>query len=238
MQDSDYLLENCLPTISSIYKFIYFIIFLAVICLIMTSLRDYGENFPRVFIMFSIREEASIFTWIHTIMLFVGFILAQMNYNLARITHPSQKMILYGWLFLSLLFLFISADEAGMIHERIGYMYHELTASKKLNLPSGWFLTAYAPFIVASVIFLTYFFIKLYKADRRGGLIAFTGLGMWVNSIVFEKIDGIYRQSTYFIEGVRPIIRYTTELSELGGTIVFTLFMLHNLKNIPKAPVD
>ena len=177
---------------------------LALVCVALPIWLDFTSGYPKWLEMFVIHEEASLPHWLAATLLFSGVLPARSNFKAERVRSESSGIVGSGWLFLRCLMLLLSADEAGMSHERVGALYHDLTARRVLLLPSGYFLKASAPFIVVSTFFLGIFFLKLWRRNRRMALPAFAGL--------------------------RRLIRYATEYSELGGMILLILFLAKHLE--------
>jgi hypothetical protein len=174
----------------------------------MTSLRVVGE----VMRLLDVGVEQSLPTYVSVVNLILASILAFIIYIHERAKANSDAMY---WLFLSLLFLFLSFDEFAGIHEKFAHLYEVLVRKEIISrqLSTHQWLPFSLLFISVVAIILFPFLRKLPKDTLRyfiiagfvfvAGAVGFEYLGavMLETGIAHSRKDAVYLARRLFEEG-------------------------------------
>ena len=187
------------------------VIALGLFAYVFTELTGHGSllGFLR---LLSVSSEQSIPTYVSVINLLLASILVFIIYSYEKTNKQNGAGY---WLFLSILFLFLSIDESISIHEKFGYIQGYLVRKELISpilvthrwLPFGVFFV----FIVSIVLFP---FVRELPADTRRyfliagfvfitGAIGFEYLAAWMleTGFVESKKDWAYLVRRLFEEG-------------------------------------
>jgi hypothetical protein len=139
-----------------------------------------------------------------------------------------------GWFLISLFFLFMSADEASQIHERLGTISAKYFESLDEYMSYTWQIVL-GPFFVLAGIGMCFFFYKEFSTWRKRLLIiaALGCLAFAVGLDVLEGKDGAYD----YIAGIFSFdakafdhaMRVTEETLEMFGITIFLFTFLREL---------
>lgn len=163
---------------------------------------------------FNFNEEGNLPTFFSSILLLMAsallFVIRQLS---------AQKKCRQKWLLLSVLFLFLAADEACQIHERIntvarGYLPNDFSGF----LYWAWVLP-YSFLILGVGIYIFRFVLSLPRRTRN--LFILSAIVFVSGALVIESVEG-HLNKLYSYEHV--IFFFTTtiqELMEMAGVIIF-----------------
>ena len=186
------------------------------------------KNYVHVYNMFSLFIETSIPTLFSTLNLLFSSILLWVIAKYTKVTGDKTR---YHWLFLSILFLFLTLDEGAQIHETIG-----LGVFSFFNFPVGhplyysWVIPYTALVLIVGIIYLRFLF-TLPRGIRTGiiagGLLFLVGaLGLEiVESMEYKGVSNIpYTKRKMFNNAY--IIATVQELLEMVGISIFNYVLL------------
>jgi len=181
--------------------------------------------------IFNVAREQSLGTWFSVVQAAIaGLVLL----GLHRLTHTRQWRT-WGWLVLALFFLYISADDAAKIHERLGGYLWRLAASDESSLlgefsrffPSYGWQWVFAPFFGAFGLYIL-LFLWHQLPDNRLRLTVVAAFGCWAIAIGIDFVEG---REGFFesIAAALEVKKYTVshpflmaeEFLEMFGTSLF-----------------
>jgi len=179
--------------------------------------------------LFNVESEQSIPTYYSVINLLLASILLIVVYFYER--NMQSKHSKY-WLFLSLLFVFLSMDESASIHEKFQLVHNSLVTKGYIPplLESHQWLPFGVLFVVIIGFIMLPFLKKLPNRTRTlfllsafiflAGALGFEYLGSWMlsNDIVGDKSEFIYKIRRIFEEGF-----------EIYGIVLFNITLFHEL---------
>ena len=181
--------------------------------------------------IFNVAREESLGTWFSVVQAAItGLVLL----GLHRLTHTRQWRT-WGWLLLALFFLYISADDAAKIHERLGGYIGRLAAGDESSLlgefsrffPSYAWQWVFAPFFGAIGLYIL-LFLWYQLPDNKLRLTVVAAFGCWAIAIGIDFVEG--REG--FFESIATALevkKYTVshpflmveEFLEMFGTSLF-----------------
>lgn len=128
---------------------------LAAIDLVSQAPRYYPFTFPewrRVDRVFHMGREANVPTWYSAILMFLaGFLLAL----IAAAKRQGKDRFRWHWLLLSLIFIYLSADEAAVLHEELGSLLGTYIPNRFLRF-GGWIGFAVIGMLLFAAVFLPF----------------------------------------------------------------------------------
>ncbi len=169
---------------------------------------------------FNMDNEISIPTWFAQILLFIIALLFAFIYK-----NEKRK----EWLFLSLIFIFVSIDEGAEIHELMIRPFQEI-----LNINSGLFFFAWIIPVLIIVFILGIIFLKFFNSlpKKIKLLLFFSAFVFILGSIGVEAISGSYWQSINFAYDMNyRILNALEEGLENFGSIIAIYSLLVYIKN-------
>jgi hypothetical protein len=195
-------------------------------------------GFQRIFAM---TREENVPTWYSTLVFFVfasSLWLASRKERSRGRRGPAR-----GFAFLAAFFLYLSADEAARIHERIG----NLAADRSLTagLPGYSWLAVYLPIFGAVALFMLYFLWREWSFPRGRAmlLLGFACLGA---ALVIEFFEGVTDGYQNFSEalGWPPVrLEHTGKVVEeclenLGTLLLLYASTTHVLRDLDRVEID
>lgn len=155
---------------------------------------------PRLKGMLDLTDESGLGTWAATsIMLLIGVVCVV----LARVRGHR------GWYGPAALFVFLSADDAAMIHERIGEAAHQSFSSGSVYM---WLIVVAPVFAIAGLIVFVFLWRRLGR-DRVGRRDLIIGFGCMGVAILFEVLEGYLVVAGTTWRGIR-LDRYCVPIEE------------------------
>lgn len=181
--------------------------------------------------IFDVGHEQSIPTYFSTLNLLLSSILLYVIYsNEKKIHHKGSNY----WLFLSVLFLFLSLDESISIHENLGKI-HDYLAQKDVMpklLDTHQWLVFGSLFVVIIGLILLPFFKLLQKSTLY--LFLLSGAIFLIGAIGFEFLGAIMLK-TGFVESKKDFIylirRIFEEGFEMYGIAIFNCALYREISN-------
>lgn len=186
--------------------------------------REMRETFYR---LFSLNLERNIPTWYAaSTLLFCSILLA----GIAYVTKMVEGQHVRRWWALSIIFLYISIDEAAVIHE-MGTKLVNLFISTRGFLLYAWVIFG-AVFVFTLLLLYLRFLADLPKTTRLLFIVA--GAVYVAGALVIESISAYYHD-TYGHEGIGYlIISNLEEFFEMLGVVIFFYALLSYLNSIYK----
>ncbi len=136
--------------------------------------------------MLNVTDETSLSTWATiSVLLMVGIVCL----GLFR----AQKR--WGWLLPGLLFVFLSADDGAMIHERVGALLHERVSAIIYPVYGEtsvyiWVLTV-GPLLVLFGFGTLLFLFRTFRDRPRAGRDVILGFGAMAIALAIEAVEGL-----------------------------------------------
>lgn len=181
----------------------------------------------------SFNSEISLPTLYSTVLLLTAAFLLYIIYHGTRHNSSNTKKFISSWLFLSLVFLFLTVDEAIAIHEKFtGIVRDKLQLSGLLYF--GW-VVPYSAFLLLFFIVIIPFLIKLEKVTRN--LFILSGAIFVSGAIGIELLEGKHHE--LYGRDFSFAVLYTIEESlEMIGVSIFIFALLRYLSIIsPKSVI-
>lgn len=177
--------------------------------------------------MFTVGKEESIATWYSSTVLLFCFVLLVAIAVAKKIAN--DHYFLY-WAGLSVVFLYLSADESSSIHERLGggigrYVLGATGIGQEGILGRAWVVFGVGMVLIVTLVFLR-FFIALPSKTRRlffvAGLLFVTGaIGLEMVAAFYLDFYGGGDNMTLVQDTVRTQLPNVEEFLEMLGVIVF-----------------
>jgi hypothetical protein len=167
---------------------------------------------------FNMDKESTIPTWFSSMQFFVVMLVAS-HCSYRESARPSA-LWRNGWLPVAGLFLFLSVDEVAMLHEGIqSWVGRRLGPGVVPGVYFNWWVVAFLPAIIASVIYLVVFLGKRFRG--RPQLLAIAGMGLlsWLIVLGLELLVGLVSIPSR----VKVHVLGWEEFFELAGTTCFLL---------------
>lgn len=190
--------------------------------------------------IFNLAHEQSLGTWFSVLQMAVaGMVLLALAMSALRL---GQRSAACAWGIFSGFFLYLSADDAAKIHERVGSFVDKAVSSNEQPVavlgflqgifPSYAWQWVFAPFFIAMGCALLYFvWVRLPTTRLRFTLLgAFACWGVAVILDFIEGIDGLFQQWAAYLEVKtytvsHPILVLEEFLEMLGATLFLCVFV-------------
>ena len=169
---------------------------------------------------FDMDSEISLFAWYsNTILLFVPAVLL---FYIGWIKHQAREKLSWGWLTMGAIFLFLSIDDAAMIHEkvstlnRLSGLQDSLSSINPFAFAWSWWVV-YLPIVALLAVILLRWFLAL---PKRTKILAVTAISIAiVGQVGMEVISSFVSSSTG--EYVNPTWRGLQKFTGRLGLSVF-----------------
>lgn len=146
--------------------------------------------------MFDVTDETSLSTWATiSVMLMVGIV--------CLVLFRAQKR--WGWLLPGMLFVFLSADDGAMIHERVGKLLHESVGAIIFPVFGEtfvyiWVLTV-GPLLVLLGFGTLLFLFRAFRHRPRALRDVILGFGFMAVALAIEAVEGPVGSEGYMLFG-------------------------------------
>ena len=129
--------------------------------------------------------------WYSSMLLLVVGLMAALCFitDMQRFTKPKDRILNYGWLVVSMIFIILSFDEMGSFHETIGETILFQKAGGNEN--GGWY--AFYVLIGIVAVFMISFFLMKFKSNKMAFLLTVLAVLLFVSNPFQEK----YEMSTW-----------------------------------------
>lgn len=217
---------SILISLKKVLKIIIFLFFILFFSNIITGYFKFILGHPHVYgivRLFDFDSESNIPTYFSSFILLFSAVLLKI---IALFEKNRGNLFSYKWSFLSLIFLFLSIDEASSTHELF-----ILPLREKFNL-SGIF---YYSWIILGIIFVLLLFIFYYQflftlpKETRNKFIT-AGVVYLTGAIAFEMIGGYYIDLNPGKDLIYAVITSFEESLEMLGVIIFINSLLHYIE--------
>jgi hypothetical protein len=140
-----------------------------------------------LFAQFNFAKENVAAAWYSSMLLLVAGLIAALCFitDMQRFTKPKERILNYGWIVVSMIFILLSFDEMGSFHEMIG----ETTLFQKVgnNKGGGWY--AFYALIGLVAVFMISFFIVKFKTNKKALLLTVLAVLLFVSNPLQEKYE-------------------------------------------------
>ena len=186
-----------------------------------------GYYIENIYPFFDLSDERNLSTFYAVFLLALSSLLLYIISGLYRKNEQNGK----PWLILSVIFLFMAADESIGLHEKIGALFKRLIGSSNLPdyLQYGWVLP-YLVLLVVLGIYFARFFLNLDRRTLSRFSVAF--IVFVTGAAGFEMIESKFHQmyGTYHL--MYKVFVTIEETMEMLGTILFIrALLLHIAEN-------
>jgi len=210
-----------------IKRLIYVMLFLLVFHIVGQLIKFYyGFDHVLGFIpMFNLYEEANLPTWFSSMILLSasGLLLI-----IAATKRAQRDSYFLHWAGLSMVFLFLSVDEAAKLHEAVGGVFRVVAGR---FLADGFASVWVIPFGVLLLIFVgAYFRFVFSLAPYFRNLFILAGLTFVSGGLGLEVVEIIYLQGVAPKAEVFMIMVSVEETMEIGGVILFIYGLLRYIE--------
>lgn len=182
--------------------------------------RYYPFDYPfryRVDRLFHLGREANIPAWFSTILLLASAMLLGV---IACAKAVQRQPFRHRWLALSLIFIYLSVDEAAMLHEEIGGVLADLFPNS--IFVHGWFIFGGCLVVLFAAIYWR-FFLSLPLATRR--LILMAAITFVGGAIGIEVLALPYENGRVADYGFALLVALE-EFMEMAGIVLFIYALL------------
>jgi hypothetical protein len=138
-------------------------------------------------VQFNFARENVAASWYSSMLLLVVGLMAAICFiaDQQRFTQPKDRILNYGWIIVSMIFILLSFDEMGSFHEMIG----ETTLFKNAgnNKRGGWYM--FYTLIGLVAVFMTSFFFMKFKSNKKAFLLTVLAVLLFVSNPFQEKYE-------------------------------------------------
>ena len=181
-----------------------------------------------VHLLFDLRAEGNLSSYFAALLLLLNGILCLVS---ARIEEGSTTER-HGWLVAGLVLLFLSADEAGQVHEKLNKSMRALVGEGYGGLLKFAWVVPYSLLLTGVAAYLLPWLRRLPGVTRKGVLIA--GVVYVSGALLMELVESA--QAHLDQDHVRVVVAYTVEETlELAGQLFFLRTVLLHLQGWPGA---
>lgn len=175
--------------------------------------------------LFSFYEEANIPTWTSGLLLFACCII---TYITAAAAEAQNDPHYRHWHGLSLIFLFLSADEVVDLHGVVGRAIDQFTGwSESFIIKSLWII----PFsVLALAILVLYARFLLALPRRTAALFLLSGSLFVVAAVGFEILEGRYLKAGGSFDAFFMLLVTIEEVLEMGAVTLFLVTCFEHLQ--------
>ena len=140
---------------------------------------------------FNFAKENVAAAWYSSMLLLVVGLMAALCFisDMQRFTKPQDRILNYGWIVVSMIFILLSFDEMGSFHETIGETILFQKAGGNEN--GGWY--AFYVLIGIVAVFMISFFLMKFKGNKMAFLLTVLAVLLFVSNPFQEK----YEMSTW-----------------------------------------
>jgi hypothetical protein len=174
-------------------------------------------------LQFNLATENVIATWYSSMLLLLAAIMGLFCFTLdqTRSLNLRDRYLSYGWIFFSGVFIVLSLDEVGSLHEEAG----EIIALGFFGTyPSGWVFILSIPIVMVGISMLLFGWVHLRRVPLA---FAFTiiGIGLFLSIPVQEYFEHkAWRAAPDYATWRRPVFYLLLEEgSEIFGSLCFIL---------------
>jgi len=194
------------------------LLLIANICAIGFKLNSDSELLVGATALFDFNTEANIPTLFSSLALLACSILLFYIYWAKRLKDKSAKR----WLGLSLVFLFLTIDEIGSIHERIMPLMHD-----SFELTGVFYYAWIIPYGIAIILLATVYLPFVLKLPKNIKTLFFISAILYISGAIGIEILGGQQDESYGTYNLVYAIYYTIEeLLEMIGVAVFIYALL------------
>lgn len=165
----------------------------------------HGTDFGMIRRLCNIAREDGLASWFGTTQTFLVGLTLLMLYLVAKRDQRS-RLVVVGWLVLTIFFLYMAADDGAQIHERMGSAFDKAysphSSFDRGALPQTWqeraldsfpsyaWQLVFMPFFGAMGIFMVYFLWRELRSTRAR-LLVFLALGLFSLGVVMDFVEGL-----------------------------------------------
>ena len=205
--------------------------------------------------LFNITREDGLATWFMVIQTFLAGLVLWLIVLVQRSRSASRRNWL-SWGFLSGFFIYMSADDAAEIHERLGSTFKELLQADEQEtsdallvqvqglFPSyDWQLVA-LPLLAGAGLFMVFFLLAECR-DRKSRVILFSAVGIMAIAVLLDFFEGLDEEHPWNLHGwiresfelskytVRHFSKSIEEFLEMCGiSLLLMLFTAHLIDRV------
>jgi hypothetical protein len=194
-----------------------------------------GSEIRSIRRIFNTAREGSLPSWFGVIQTFVVGVIALINFILVSKLDSSIRRRV-GWLLLAAAFVYISADDDAMIHERLGTAFKsfDFMDSALGAYPSYAWQVIVGPVFVALGLFILYFlWNELTQPIERFAVVA--ALGCLAFAVFLDYVEGLDDGYILLLENTdwskRAVEHFSKSIEEVMEMFGMTLFLIVFLRN-------
>ena len=189
--------------------------------------------------IFNVAREESLGTWFSVVQAAITGLVALGIYQLSRLQGARK----WGWLFLGLFFVYMSADDAAKIHERVGGYIGKLASSGEAEMlssvtslsPSYNWQLVFVPLYGLAALYILYFLARQLRGLRLK-LMVIAAFACWTTAVGIDFIEGVDGFFESMAESL-DVKKYTVshpflmleEFLEMFGTTLFLSVFVQTL---------
>ncbi len=186
--------------------------------------------------IFNVAREESLGTWFSVVQAAVAGLVLLALHDVSRRRQTGG----WGWLVLALFFLYLSADDAAKIHERVGGTMGKLARSDDAGIfssiassfPSYNWQWVFAPFFGGFGLYILYFLWRQ-VSENRLRLMVLAAFGCWALAVgidFLEGREGFFESMANALEVKKytvshPLLMLEEFLEMFGTTLFLSLFV-------------
>lgn len=183
-----------------------------------------GYNNTEFVRLFDVSEEANITAWFSSLLLLISAALLSV---IAMAKSASAKPYSRHWGFLSLIFLYLSLDEAAKIHEIT------IKPLRALFNASGLFYYAWVIIAIPFILLLGFVFMRFVfdLPSRTRTQFVLAGVIFLTGALGFEMLGGYFLDKLVGGLSINPILVTFEEFFENFGIVIFISALLTYMKS-------
>ncbi len=174
--------------------------------------------------MFDVSAEANIPTWYSDLTLGLSSVLLLV---IGLVKKGENDRFAWYWLFMSIVFCFLSMDEASCIHEAVGSLMSKHVKTEGV-LSYGWVI----PWGLATLAFAAMYIRFLLALPRKIAILMVIAGAIYVGGALgMEFVEGVLDEKLGVLSLTEVLMRDLEEWGEMGGILLFNYTLLTYLKD-------
>ncbi|RJP70900.1 MAG: hypothetical protein C4539_05695 [Ignavibacteriales bacterium] len=179
-----------------------------------------------ILVQFNLASENNIATWYSSMLLSLSSGLSLSCFSADYLTASSRKerILSFGWVIFIYIFLLLSFDELGSIHEMIGQLFYVDSAKE---IKAGWITTLAVPIGLAAFYMIAFGLLKFFQNPKLF-FILIAGVTCYVVNPFLEKIEMniLFTNPGATDWHLHDLLIAIEEGFELFGSTLFLLYFL------------
>jgi len=180
-------------------------------------------------VQFNLASENNIATWYSSMLIAMASFASLLCFTLDYFSAISskEKLLSFGWLVFAFIFILLSLDELGSVHEMLGQLFYLNQAKDE---KAGWIIVLTVPIILVAIFMIGFGLFKLLQ-NPKSFLFLIAGVIFYLINPVLEhfEMNILFNSSTVVDWYKHDLLIAIEECCEIFGTTFFIMYFLFYL---------